>query len=461
MSKILNVLTTMDVYGSKINFSIQNSSSIKTLAGGMMSFLTLLFIIFTFIAFGQDFYYMKNPRVLIQHKKHTYDELYALNNATLQNKTIIVMVEKDLDAITDWIVDGNVPYTLQQEKVNYIMKPCDEDFITQEFYGGNKTYALDDIKNRYSYLCYDQSTMRFGLLDSGEGRGSHLVSPLSIWTWKCGDSAFDLKTKECPIDYDESKFVKKTEVQVWGYEMLYDPDNISIPFSDSLTRFAHIQLTKTGMFYVDINIIKHENHDNKGFFMDTDEVLTSYVIDKTQTKFIPLQIPQDFFDITLYIGYSKTYYKYQRTYMKIQDLLAQVGGVIKFIFTLFQVISYLFNEYYLNTYLLSLSKTKIRTDNKKEDEHISIPSFKKQQHKIKSKPINININKSDSKIEISKNPTNNPKVNNFLNKNKEDNLSESITFYEYLKYMLACGSSTVKKNCAYANSLNLLKTYWI
>ena len=354
MSKFLNAFKAMDVYGSKINFSIQNSGSIKTFAGGVMSFLTLLFIIFTFFAFGQDFYHMKNPRVLIQHKKHSYEELDSLNNATLQNKTIIVMVEKELDAITDWIVDGNVPYTLQQEKVNYIMKPCDLDFVTREFYRGNKTYALDDISKRYTYLCYDQSSMRFGLTDSGEGRGSHLVNPLSIWTWKCGDSAFDLKTKDCPVNYDPSKFVKKTEVQVWGYEMLYDPDNISSPFSDSLYRFSQIQLTKTGMYYIDIDIMKHENHDNKGFFMDTDAVTTSFVVDKTLTRFIPLQIPQDFFDITLYIGFSKNYYRYQRTYMKIQDLLAQVGGVIKFIFTMFQVISYFFNEYYLFRFLLTL-----------------------------------------------------------------------------------------------------------
>ena len=52
-----------------------------------------------------DYWYKKRKHFLPLLQK-----LYALNNYTIENKTMIVMVEKDLDKIIDFVVDANRLY---------------------------------------------------------------------------------------------------------------------------------------------------------------------------------------------------------------------------------------------------------------------------------------------------------------------------------------------------------------
>ena len=74
--------------------------------------------------------------------------------------------------------------------------------------------------------------MRFVLRDSGEGSGSLLVNPVSIWTFRCGRTARGQKAKECPANFNSTASPSNREVQVWSYKVLFDPENIEKPFAD-------------------------------------------------------------------------------------------------------------------------------------------------------------------------------------------------------------------------------------
>ena len=437
MSKVSSILKASDVFGSKYDFSIQGSDSIKTIAGGIMSVLISLFFLFVIIAFGQDFYHKKNPKVLIQQKIQTDQELYALNNYTMENKTMIVMVEKDLDKIIDFVVDANRPYTLQKSRVSDILRPCSQEFVIETFFKGNITNALDSLTNEYTYLCYDFSSMRFGLHDSGEGSGSLLVTPVSIWTFRCGRTARGQKAKECPANFNSTASPSNRGVQVWSYKVLFDPDNVEKPFADSLTRFGSFELTRNSDVDLYLQMGVHDNHDNQGFFMDTDVITSTIGVDYGEVNVIPLDKPKDFYDMSIYIGFTKTYYKYQRTYMKVQDLLAQVGGVIKAVFTFFQVFSYFFNSYYLDTYVLSLTqKHKLTYTEKKLND-------------ISNSKLDLTKDKSVADVKQSK-------INNFMDKRSESHdfsLRTDIKMFEYLKYLFCCGTEDVIRSVKYVKKM--------
>jgi len=114
----------------------------------------------------------------------------------------------------------------------------------------------------------------------------------------------------------------------------------------------------------------------------------------------PLDEKKTFYDSTITLGYTKLYWRYQRIYSKIQDVLAQVGGVIKAIFTFFQVINFFFNKWYLDLYLLSLTETQ---QNKVRDRKlIKIPNNLNEFKKPKENKMNV-LDKSQKENSISMN----------------------------------------------------------
>ena len=464
MQKILSLLKKTDVYGSQYKTLIDNSTSVKSIAGGLMSLATFMFFIFVFIIFGQDFYHKKNPKVLIQQKVLNDYELYALNNYTIQNKSIVITVRKELNDVTDWIVYANAPYSFQEDKIYEFLRPCNDSFVIRNFYNGNATYAMDELTNKLAYYCHDLSKFKFGLPEAGGGAGSNLVNPLSMWTIPCEKKTKGLVGKKCPKGYNSSSFTSRTAVEIWSYETLFDPDSFEQPFSESLKRIGNLRPTKNSKSELFLSMKIHENHDNKGFFMDTDVVTKTVGVDSYEQNIIFLDIPKDYYDVSVYIGFSKNYSRYTRTYMKIQDLLAQVGGVIKAVFTFFQIFSYFFNSYYLNLYVLSLTeRERIDTIGKGESQ---TPQITKKKNKIEvdsiiQKPPDV----SNSKIGIKDNDLKDSKINNFIakmNSNQNSALSTNLTMYDYLKYLLSYSTEDVKRSFSYVDKIrsmeNLIKS---
>lgn len=450
MSSLLEKVKVFDVFGASFSFTINNSTSIKTLAGGIFSLLTFGFFLFAFIAFGQDFYYKLNPKVLIQQMVLSNQTIYDLQNYTIPDQMMIVTVEKELDAVLNWIIDTNLPYSFQKKRAPYdTLHPCNESFVLDNFYADNHQMGIDEMKNDKTYYCYNFSQYPFGLHDSGSGAGSVLVNPVSIWTYRCGKTARGIQGKSCPSGFNMTKNIGDRNVEVWTYITLYNPENISQPLQKSLQRMANTGLSKTVDTNVFLNVAVHENHDNDGFLTDNNKVTKMISVDSCDATLTPLDSPKDFYDMTITLGYIKLYWKYQRTYMKVQDLLAQVGGVIKAVFTIFQVASFLFNRWFLDLYLLSLTEThKIESRGSKIPYKIPHNDNKeKMNFDKKAKDNSISINKLQ--VDLNKSNTQDMKINNFTSGkfvSLEKNIKTKISLCEYTKYFLLCGSESVTRS---------------
>ncbi len=263
MSKLLEKIKVFDVFGASFSFTINNSSSIKTIAGGIFSIFTFAFFLFAFIAFGNDFYYKLNPKVLIQQMVLSNETLYNLQNYTIPDQIMVVKLDKQIDSVLNWLIDTNLPYSFQSKRAPYdVLKPCNESFVLDEFYSDNHQLGITHMESKFTFLCYNFAQYPFGLHDSGAGAGSVLVNPVSIWTFRCGKSARGIQGKPCPAGFNMTNSISNKNIEVWTYLTLYDPGNISQPFKKSLERVTKTALSKNSYFGIQLNVAVHENHDN-------------------------------------------------------------------------------------------------------------------------------------------------------------------------------------------------------
>ena len=127
--------------------------------------------------------------------------------------------------------------------------------------------------------------------------------------------------------------------------------------------------------------------------------------------------------------------------MKVQDLLALVGGVLKAVFTFFQLISYFFNNFHLTEYILDkLKESSI-------EKEIKIKSIKENA---------VDMNKSNNKLSVKDNVKNDSGISNIIENNfihdkikkfKGDKANSLDNFdiqkLDYLRYFI-CKSKETK-----------------
>lgn len=473
---MLNQVKQIDIFGADFSITIENSRKMKTTYGALMTVLTFCFFVFVVISFGDDFYNRKNPKVIIQRKVLSDEELYDLNNSTVKSRVLIFKVTKLLDDISNFLVDASIPYSFQNNKTYGMVQSCNHTWVLETFYPDDFSIGESDLKTEWSYLCYNMSDFMFGLMDNGAGQGSALVNPVSIWTFKCGRSARGVKGKDCPAGYDPSTAPNESvDIELWTEDVLFDQDNLLTPFSPTLTRAGKYQMTRDQYIEAYISMLVHKNFDNKGFLLDTEIETDDLGFGSIEYLQVPYSKPKDFYDVTIFLGYDKIYTRYHRTYMKVQDLLALVGGILKFVITFFQIISYYYNEYFLTKHLIlhyyDLNKKNQTKLNFNQLNSGTVPSTIPQNHNDLKKSIDINNvpgkNKSGTLIHDNSNVELNifNKVNNHGNSINTDNHTHKLNnnfmktetqntishrhndfgFGDYLKFKLGCSKPNLVK----------------
>ena len=303
-----NVLKSFDVFGSEYKFILQDSFSIKSIAGGIMTLLSFSFMIFTMIIFGNDFYYRLNPKVLIQESIHTEETLYKLNNYTVENRTVVFKVTKDVDQLNDWMVDANLPYTFQKTKNRSLMNKCNEDYVLNNFYKDNKELGKDELKTEFSYYCHNLDSSKFGLQDEDMGAGSILTSPLSIWAMDCNRTSDGLKSKTCPSWWNKTQTLDSPYVEVWMESILFNIDDLEHPFTPTFRSPGRFFLSQKSQQIIILNLQFHNLTDNLGIFTDSSKISTEVGLGSTS---LIVNVPDAFsrpkYRFEAHIGWEKTY----------------------------------------------------------------------------------------------------------------------------------------------------------
>ena len=356
-------LKNIDIYGAKFQFYINKTSSIKTTIGGVFTLLTVGFFIFTFVVFGYDFYYKFNPNVIYQDKIYSDEEIYKMNNMTVNEVPIILKTRKRISKELIFVVDANTPYTFQAKanKTFGFLKKCNDSYILDNFYPDSKQKGTEDINGDWSFLCYNSSEFKFGLHDSAGGQGSNLVNVLSIWTTGCNKTNYR-NMGDFPCDKDvnfTTPWNGRSEIEVWAKQILFNPDVLKTPFNDTWTRVTRTRLSKMAKIELYLYLLETVSMDDTGFLLESLHKNSKFGIGKIEMLTMVNETPDRNFDFTIYLGFDKNYRQFMRRYMRFQDLVAVVGGILKAVTTFFTLITFPINEHDLISYL----KNKIEKDN--------------------------------------------------------------------------------------------------
>lgn len=427
------VLKKIDFYGNSINFLVDGSSNrVNSPIGGAMTIVTFLFLLFSFAVFGQDFYYKLNPKLTIQDKLMGDDEIQNLIDYGISNKTIVFKAQKVMVDFSNFLVDIAVPNTSYTQKIYDLVDYCSDDYVVKAFYAGNSTAANKD-KNDYSYLCYDLGKYPFGLNNDQQTYGSPLVIPVSIWTFRCGKTARGIKGRDCPVNLDLTKN-DAVELEIWTHEVLYNQDDILNPFFSNLIRVTRLITSRSHEAISWLSIKKHISHDNFGFMLDSFTDKEDYGASEFYTLVAALPNPNDFYDFTLYTGFQRKYLKYTRTYMKFQDLLAIVGGVVKSIFTFFQLTLYFLNDRNVANLIIKKMNYDLSEPNSKVHFADNIENNNLEKSNVQLNP------KNEAPLEIIKNnyiDKTNSKIQGAASKNKRFCCNLFRTHEELMLYKIA------------------------
>lgn len=352
MEKSKKMLTNIDIYGAEFQLYVNNSSSIKTPMGGIFTLLTVGFFVFTFVVFGYDFYYKLNPNVVFQQKIYTDDEIYKMNNMTVTDIPVVIKMRKRISRELYFIIDANVPYTFQKVKNYSYVKNCTSDFVLKNFYPNSYENGMADMNGDWAFLCYDTADYPFGLHDAAGGQGSEVVNVLSIWTTTCGKTNWRGMDLPCPPGVNfTTPWNMRTELEVWTKQVLFNPDDLKSPFNNTWTRISNMKLSLAAEIKVYLYLLETVAMDDTGFLLETLERSSRLGLGKVETLNFIRDIPRTSFDFTLYIGFDKIYNQYIRRYMRIQDLLALVGGILKALTTFFAILTLPLNEHHLVDYI--------------------------------------------------------------------------------------------------------------
>ena len=328
----------LDIYGLTFNFTTFQSLYFKTFVGGLLSIISVsLMFIFCFL-FGKDFFFKQNPKVLISNEKPTTYQIFNLT----QNDLLLAWRINDLYG-NEVDVSGKIYpifYYFSIERNSVSRKIIKSTRISLEYSKCHYVSRsdLDWLSDLNNYYCVD-----FNNLPSGGGTENSFFYYFAIYISYC-ENGIEYSEDKCASLSDLSSIIEKQ----WEFELIYpeyyfQPNDLSKPLKISYSTYTQ-RLTKNlqkkdvfifqniqfkddqGILFSQIKeteVMALSSHYSDYFLVEDNDLITT-----GQSSFI--------YYCEFYI--SKDFTQYSRSYLKLKDIIAVTGSIIKIIIVCFQVI---------------------------------------------------------------------------------------------------------------------------
>ena len=425
----------IDIFGSKAYFSINGHKSYQTVFGSIMTIISYITIFIFFIIFSKEIIYHRNPNIITSdlidstpiHFMFTDEFIWTFSLQFSNFSSFIDETVYNVDAyiaISNLIENGKV----KEDRIYLNLVKCSNYSFSSipDYFNGlniNNLYCvnLTGITLRGDFMQDKWTTIKFEFnkcVNSTKNNNS-CRSPEEITEILNGGymGIFATDYQINPNDY-------KQPAQIYG-------KNIFTAFS--VQHYAD--------FWVYFQI-KQINTDT-GILFDSivSETVLSYEYTYENTDYRESNI-----FLTVYLRESTNRRVLDRSYSKFQDVAANIGGIIKIIFSIGEVITRFFRRTLYRNYILqffNLDESKFdefsKEENNKEiiklqtNDIFSCENNNKQNQNNKSKSnyqlINVNNNGniklknktkilSSNRIKFSMNSNTNLKNVNFLNSKK-------------------------------------------
>ena len=364
MKKIGKYFLLIDIYGSKARFTIKGHKTYQTVFGSIITLISYSVIFVFFIVFSKEIIYHKKPNVITSdlidssplHFLFSNEFIWAISLQFLNYSMYIderVYTLKAYAAISNVNDDG----TASETQVNLNLVKCSNysfSVIPEYFHG----LALENL------YCVN--------LTGIELRGVYMEDK---WT------TINFRFIKCINSTNNNNFCKTpdeiSEILNGGYIGIFTTDYQIIPSNyknpaqiygkNIFTSFSIKQYMDFWVYFQ----IKQINTD-KGLFFES--VLTQTFLTFESTSENKDYRESDNF-LTVYIRESTNRKVLDRTYSKFQDIAANIGGIIKIIFIIGEIIAYFIRRTLYKNYILqffNLDESKFEEIQKEENNMIKL-----------------------------------------------------------------------------------------
>jgi hypothetical protein len=327
---INHLITSIDQFGQGIELRIDKLVKSKTFFGGLLTILMqiLLFLMFYFSA--QDIFYHTNPRISIEQKiNQELPEIlmdrfsFPISFSLTYNGNFALYKPKYFNYYISLRYGETTAEKLKEEFLNFTN--CKKEFfplVTQQAY---------DKLNMDQNLCVPGQNISM----SGGWR-SHYINYMSLRISICTGEP------HC-APYDEIVDYLKTNTFFWNIYYMHtnvNPQNFTSPIAYNI--FNYYKLIKLGSYKMtEIYIRSQTLRSDDGFMFQTYKYIDTLAFDYDVNDDSAINDTFTLVDFQFYV--SPNTFIYHRKYMKIQEVLANVGGLANLLKILFVLSCYIFS----------------------------------------------------------------------------------------------------------------------
>lgn len=360
-----------DFLGESPSLYFNNDGKIKTKFGSIMSLIILLLLIALFWGLGQDFFKRSNPNM-------SYETVNPLNSYKL-------MLNED---------NFEVAFRFEDFDMNHIENNI--LYMTLEFYEASRLdsgkWNRTNSKKMQMERCIsnvnsknEQSFLDKQLPNAGEkgwlcpnfrnitvggsyDANSDYIGYFMVKTYICRPGHKNFNNEDCNTTEIDIKALFKSRIffSTMIQSMVVTPSDYANGINKILS-YTTYDLDKN--FYKDIILKFSENilENDYGWIIQSKSVSKIIGLSKENTNILSFDsIKEEDLVLSSTFFFIKDHSKYIRTYKKIQEVVADVGGMIEIFLIIFGFIVGVHNNYY---YMLKLSP--LITLNKNENQIIT------------------------------------------------------------------------------------------
>ena len=415
--QVFEIIKYIDIFGKKIEFTIDNNIRSKTVIGGFFSILSFcLIIIYTFYI-SQDFIYHKNPSINVMNNHLSK----ALNiEDPLKKIPIILSFRKDnhnfkvldfFDITCFYYEYSRLNNTILKQNIIGLHK-CNKEYIEnllnyqmeEDFF--EDAYCLNYTNDNNNYVLYGSTS-------------SDLVGYFNIQlTYK----KKEYTTNQELIDeiYYNFTFFKLTVINSDIFLYNYYNPIIYYPISYELLLSPHF--TK----YMELSVEKNSLDSDEGIMFSNIKSYDSYSVGNDYFYF---SVDVDDYKMCQFSIYSSNINNYsKRKYIRIQNIFSDLGGIINLItnvmpFTVAFYSSIQRDQFILTKFVQNLDKNNNKYKNKQKIKTKRIKVIAKKYNNSQSVDGLLNINKNTN-YHLKKNKLNKNKLT--LSINEKSKINDSL-----------------------------------
>ena len=426
MKYIKSTLIKCDAYGTNFHFYVNHHKKYKAIYGGILTILTIILLIISIIVFGSNFFLRKNPTIT----SSSVNNEYSIINLK-KEKVLIAFRLEDLDGnfmdFTNKIYPMIYYYSRDIDNNSLSYRSSDNGQYLSYHICNDSDYENDfNLTQYYGHLfCIDWNNKNFG----GYWDNNFLFY-FEIRLYYCKDGkSYTKNNTNCTSLETLSKLFDLDNPMLFSlYYPIYD-------FNSNSFKNPLVKSYKNYFYYLSHKLQKNDRlfikqynlKDDRGWIYQKNNYTSVWGVQKiisdysyyTEEELLKENSSSLFYTMNIYMTKESIFYS--RFYIKIQEVIAIVGGLIGFCSSIIKIISNFINGKMIKVRIIDHL---FDFDNYESQKKVTF--FKNNK--------NLNLENTNESFDLNNNFDNNVKITaNFMKKNTTNFSVNNIIFHDNIQ----------------------------